>query len=279
VFPSAPVAKALKKKGSLKADWAVSLGTGGMAQNMSPAKYSFTTGGTPSCSDWVVFALNTTPGNSQATLIAFNNLYGSAASPVCTTNPSVLFAYKTLGAIATSPVISFNDNGLQVAYVDNEAGIATLVVLKYKSGDGTAAAAPVAVPGTGSQVRLQYSTTTNTNSPLYVDFASDTAYVGDDGGTLYKISPVFGGGTPVTLATATLAGKLTGPVLDQIHNVVLVGSSNGDLYSRKVSDLTAAATALTVGDGSASGGIVDPPVIVTGTTTYALRNRRLRQYK
>src|SRR5262249_17028040 len=148
-------------------------------------------------------------------------------------------------------------------------GKATLVVLKYKSGNGTAAAAPVLVPGTGSKVSLQYSTTTNTNSPVYVDFSSDTAYVGDDGGKLYKISPVFGGGTPAVSWTATLAGVLTGPVLDQVHSVVLVGSSNGTLNARKVSDGTAVASALAVGDGSASGGIVDPPVIVTGTTTYA----------
>jgi len=256
-----------KKKRSLKADWAVSLGTGAVAQNMSPAKYSYITTGTPSCNDWVVFGLNVPPAANQATLMAVNNLYGMANG--CTASPGVLFAYETAGPIATSPVISFNDGGLQVAYVDNESSKATLVVLTYKSGDGTAAAAPVAVPGTGSKVSLQYSTTTNTNSSIYVDFSNDIAYVGDDGGTLYKISPVFGGGTPVTKAKATLAGKLSGPVLDQLHSVVLVGSSNGMLYSQKSSDMTAAAAAVTVGNGSTYGGIIDPQTVVTGTTTYA----------
>lgn len=267
----ASISKKKKLGPPLTVDWAVSLGTGAMAQNMNPAKYSYggiADGSTPSCSDWVVYGLSVTPAANQATLMAVNNLYGTANG--CTALPEVIFAYETAGPITTSPVISYFDQGLQVAFVDNESGKATFRVVKYSTaaGNGTAAAAPVALPGTGSQVTaLTYSTTTNTNSPVYVDFGNDVAYVGDDGGKLYKISPVFGGGTPVTLATATLAGKLTGPVLDELHSVVLVGSSNGDLYSRKVADLTAAATALAVGDGTTYGGIVDPPVIVTGTTT------------
>ncbi len=257
-----------KKKGDpLEVDWAVSLGTAAVAQNMSPAKFSYT--GPASCSDWVAFALNATPSASQATLFAVNNLYGTANG--CTANPAVLFSYQTLGAIATSPVISFFDSGLQVAYVDNEAGKATLVVLKYKSGDGTAAGAPVAVPGTGSQVRLQYSATTNTNSSPYIDFASDSAYVGDDSGKLYKISPIFGGGTPAQVWVTTLAGKLTGPVLDQLHDVVVVGSDNGKLYAQKVADGTALNTALQAGTGASTtvGIIVDAPVLVGGSTTDA----------
>ena len=40
---------------------------------------------------------------------------------------------------------------------------------------------------------------------------------------LYKISPVFGGGTPVTVKTATLAGTLSGAgYCDQLHGVVLM---------------------------------------------------------
>jgi len=249
----------------LTVDWAVSLGTGNVAQNMYPAKYSFVTDGTPSCSDWVVFGLNVAPAANQATLFAVNNLYGTANG--CTANPGVLFSYRTVGPIATSPVISFNDNGVQVAYVDNEGGKATLVVLKYKAGDGMAAAAPTSVPGAGSQVSFQYSATTNTNSSPYIDYVNDAVYIGDDGGKLYKISPVFGGGTPGLVWSATLAGKLTGPIWDQLHNVVLVASDNGKLYSQKGTDGTAAAVTspLLVGTGA----IIDPPVVVTGTTSYA----------
>lgn len=256
--------KKKKKAGDpLEIDWAVSLGTGAVAQNMSPAKYSYA--GPASCSDWVVFGLNTTPAANQASLMAVTNLYGTANG--CTANPTVLFSYQTVGPIQTSPVISYNDGGLQVAYVDNESGKATFVVVKYKAGDGTAAAAPVAVPGTGSQVRFQYSSTTNTNSSPYIDFFNDVAYVGDDLGNLYKLSPVFGGGTPSQVWVAALGGKLTAPIQDQLHDNVLVGSDNGKFYSQKTSDGTAASVSspLTVSTGS----IFDPPTIVSGTVTYA----------
>ena len=44
----------------LSVDWAVSLGNGAVAQNMSPAKYDFATSNGVSCSDWIVFGLNVT---------------------------------------------------------------------------------------------------------------------------------------------------------------------------------------------------------------------------
>ena len=44
---------------SLKIDWSVPLGTGIVAPNMFPAKYSFDINATPSCAnDYVVFGLN-----------------------------------------------------------------------------------------------------------------------------------------------------------------------------------------------------------------------------
>ncbi len=256
------------KKSPFKVDWAVSLANGAVAPDMSPAKYDFITNNAPSCSDWVVYGLNVASSATQASLVAFNNLYGTTNG--CTANPQAIFAYETVGPVITSPTISYGDSGAQVAYVDNESGKATLVVLKYGTGtgNGTSAASPVALPGTGTKVSLTYSTTTNSNSPVYIDYVSDTAYVGDDGGKLYKISPVFGGGTPVTVKTATLAGTLAGPVLDQLHGVVLVGSSNGDLYAVNSSTFAAlTGSPLAVGTGGTNGGVVDPPVIVTGTTT------------
>ena len=257
------------KRDTLTVDWAVSLANGSVAQSMSPAKWSVSGSGTPDCTDRVVFALNVA-GNSatvagkQANLIAFDNLYGTANG--CMAAPRVIFAYAlTTGPIPTSPVMSFYDNGAQIAFVANEGGHATLRVVTYSTtaSDGTAAGAPVAYPGTGTEVNLQYSTTTNSNSSPYIDYFEDAAYVGDDAGTLYRISPVFGGGPPVVQWTATLAGKLTGPILDLANGVVLVGSNNGSLYALNAADGTAAGTTNTLafGNGS-SGGIVDPPVIV-----------------
>jgi hypothetical protein len=48
-------------------DWAVPLGAGGVAQGMAPAKYSFDVTAAPSCtSDYAVFPINTSTGNTRA---------------------------------------------------------------------------------------------------------------------------------------------------------------------------------------------------------------------
>jgi hypothetical protein len=271
--------KKREPKDSLTADWAVSLGDGFVAQNMSPAKWGFS-GAPNNCNDLVVFGLNansnyTTAGAEQANLIGVNNLYGTANG--CTANPNVAFAYALVGAfIVTSPVFSFYDNGAQIAFVDNEGSQtptnAVFRVLKYStaSGNGTAAAAPVAYP---IDLNFQYSMgTPDTNSSPYIDYFSDTAYVGNDDGTLYALSPVFGGGAPKLKWSVQLAAgtKLTGPVMDMANGVVLVGASNGNLYAVNAASGTQIGSPLAIGNGSA-GGIVDPPVLVEegfGLPTY-----------
>jgi hypothetical protein len=51
-------------------DWAVSLGAGGVAQGMSPAKYTFNANATPSCtSDFAVFPVNASTGNTRAHVV------------------------------------------------------------------------------------------------------------------------------------------------------------------------------------------------------------------
>lgn len=51
-------------------DWAVSLGAGGVAQGMSPAKFTFDVNATPSCtSDFVVFPVNASTGNTRANVV------------------------------------------------------------------------------------------------------------------------------------------------------------------------------------------------------------------
>jgi hypothetical protein len=57
-------------RGPLKKDWAISLGAGGVAQGMSPAKYSFNVNATPSCTaDFVVFPINASTGNTRSTVV------------------------------------------------------------------------------------------------------------------------------------------------------------------------------------------------------------------
>jgi hypothetical protein len=57
-------------RGKVKRDWAISLGAGGVAQGMSPAKYSFNVNATPSCtSDFAVFPINASTGNTRASVV------------------------------------------------------------------------------------------------------------------------------------------------------------------------------------------------------------------
>jgi hypothetical protein len=57
-------------RGKDKKDWAISLGAGGVAQGMSPAKYSFNLNAPPSCtSDFAVFPINASTGNTRASVV------------------------------------------------------------------------------------------------------------------------------------------------------------------------------------------------------------------
>src|SRR5580693_3473243 len=54
----------------MRKDWAVSLGGGGVAQGMWPAKYSFNVNATPSCTaDFVVFPVNDSTGNTRPNVV------------------------------------------------------------------------------------------------------------------------------------------------------------------------------------------------------------------
>src|SRR5208282_274177 len=120
---------------------------------------------------------------------------------------------------------------------------------------------------------------TNSNSSPWVDYATDTAYVGADNGLLYKITPVFGSGAPalvndptnwpVTVSNNKYNNVLTGPVVDDNAGRIFIGDGEGYLYAISLtSPGKLYAAQQTVGwayDGSADGsgnagtGIVDPP--------------------
>src|SRR5271156_3336422 len=59
-----------RSRREMERDWAVSLGAAGVAQGMSPAKYSFNVNATPSCtSDFVIFPVNASTGNTRANVV------------------------------------------------------------------------------------------------------------------------------------------------------------------------------------------------------------------
>jgi hypothetical protein len=54
----------------MKKDWAISLGAGGVAQGMWPAKYAFNANAPPSCTaDFAVFPVNALTGNTRANVV------------------------------------------------------------------------------------------------------------------------------------------------------------------------------------------------------------------
>ena len=254
-------------------DWNVTLG-GRVAPLMFPAKYSFDPGAPPSCSgDYVVFGLNTagTTGG-RANLVAFNNLYsGGTGGGFCQKSaPTVLFAYNittvTTGKVSTSPVLS--PKGDKIAFVESSPTSSNFHVLTWTAGQGT-----INRSAPPNMTTLALSASNNTRSSPWVDYNTDTAYVGADNGLVYKIHPVFNGtpalvsGWPVTLSSNV---RLTPPVLDKNLGLLLVGSQNGTLYS--INTTTRAVKSLVVGkSGATNPGILAPPIVdVAHGTTFVV---------
>ncbi len=256
-----------------RTDWNEDLVRGHVAAGMYPAKYTFDPGAPPSCSnDYAVFGLQiagTTGG--QANFIGFNNLYAGIGG-LCGSSPSVMFAYNvttvTNGKVVLSPIIS--EDGTKIAFVESAPGTCIFHVLTPGAGEGTItnSAAPTMTSLTIS------STSTSTTSSPWIDYFNDIAYVGVDGGLLYKVTGVFNG-TP-TLAgspwpiTVSAGHQLTPPVLDSAQQLLMVGSADGDLY--QIDAESGAVAAAVVGAlGSTSHGISAPPIVdITDGTTFVV---------
>jgi hypothetical protein len=244
-------------------DWSFALGTARVAAGMSPAKYGFDTLAAPSCTnDFVVFGLNLAGSATQANLVALNQLYRGTGGLCGTGAPSVLFAYNTStagGRIATSPIISLD--GTKIAFVESTGTSSIFHVLTWAPGGTlTSPAAPA------SMVSITYAAATNTRSSPWIDFNTDTIYVGTNNGRLYKFTGVFLG-TPALAgspwpAVVSAGRTLTGPVLDHATGNLFLGDTGGTLFS--VSSTTAiVVNSLVVGSTTApsGGGIVDSPIV------------------
>jgi hypothetical protein len=299
VFQGAEPAPAPAAKSGLHRDWNVTPLGGRLVIDTFPAKFSFDPAAGPDCTnDYVVFGLARplTQGVSggAANLVAFNNLYsdpvadGGSGHGLCDQPPfpglSVMFAYNittvTGGRIDTSPVLSLD--GTKIAFVESVPGTtpsAIFHVLTWAPGGGAIGIA--ALPP--SMTSLTFSTAANdTTSSPWVDYGSDTAYVGDDNGVVYQITGVFNSGNP-TLSTTpwpvtvTSGANLTPPVLDSVLGLLMVGSTNGNLYQIDVNPAhvgsygTVVAT-LPVGAAELNNpGILAAPVVdITNGTTFVV---------
>ncbi len=258
-------------------DWNVNFVRGRVGANMYPAKFTYDPGAPPDCTnDYVVFGLNVVGAKGkQANLIAFNNLY-SGIGGLCGAAPTVLFAYNVTtqsgGKVNLSPEISLD--GSKIAFVESATGQAIFHVLTWTAGQGgiTSAATPTAA----QMSSLTFSTTsTSTTSSPWIDYTNDVAYMGADGGLLYRINGVFnstptlaGGNWPVTVSGGH---HLSPPVLDSVLPMLMVGSANGNLY--QVDPASGSLVGVTpVGAlGKASSGVTAPPIVdITNGTTFVV---------
>jgi hypothetical protein len=186
-------------------------------------------------------------------------------------------------------------DGTKIAFVETVAGGAHFHVIAPKSGDGVdatnaqnvllpkvinsgfAATAPAA--GSGAVTDVTLGATSDTLSSPFVDYNTDKAYVGNDGGVLFRVKNVFcataactGGGSPApsldttwnltgSVTLGSCVGKVTGAVVDSKTGNVFAGCSDGKLYGFTSTGAAITGSPLNVGDGTANGGIVDPPMI------------------
>jgi hypothetical protein len=266
-----------------KLDWAVSLESGFVPSGKFPAKYRFDLNHEDCNADFVLFALNAP--TSQANIVGINNLY-TEATPKCNGgSPQVAFAYNAQsnnGNIYISPTLS--SDGTKVAFVEstnNQSYFHVLVlpnpiptpghtVGTVRSPQTPTSCSSPTTPGCMTSVRIVNSQ--DTNSSVWVDYASDTAYVGMDNGKLYKIKPVFKGGAPVIISDAnwpvtvstTTNRILTDPIVDASANRLFIGDGFGYLYAVSLSapGQTYSARAIVgwVGNGAGTG-VVDPPIL------------------
>jgi hypothetical protein len=236
--------------------------------------------------DFVVYNTSQPGSSSQATIVAFDNLYSSCTGGT----PLTYWAYNTgsSGAVVTSPVLSFD--GAQVAFVQNTAGAATLVILRWKANDGTLLAPNI--PATGPctaltapcQQTVVFSTANGDTAPLdsfsspYYDYNKDIIYVGDNIGYLHKFTGVFRG-TPTEVVSsgpnfwpANLDGpfgRLNSPVYDPIQDKILVTDSTGDLISVDATLGGVFPSGFTFTHKLASAGFDDGPIVdLTTETAY-----------
>lgn len=258
--------------------WAKDLGTGATAGSANyPAKYSFSSSvancGSATTPDYVVYSSGLTGSGTQASVVAFDNLYSGCTGII----PTVYWAYNTGGQILTSPVLSLD--GTQVAFVQTSGGAASLMLLKWQA----SATETVSSPGVPTSVSaalyrtcvapcmtavplhdgLGVAVDDKTSSPYY-DYSNDIVWVGSTNGWLHKLTGVFKGtptevttgGFPTQASTAAL-NTLSNPVYDRGSKNVLVGDAGG--FFHRVSSTTGVATASAQLDFGA--GLVEGPLL------------------
>ena len=203
--------RAPENPGLLKGDWSENLGAGAtVGAGNFPAKFSFNTT-TANCAnaaqpDFVVYNTSLAGSATQATIVAYDNLYSSC--PITSVPfPNTYWAYNTgaTGAVVTSPVLS--GDGTQVAFMQQvTGGAAELVLLKWAASPTP----PAGVKGTftSGSTTVTITTGTVTASDVGMQISGTDIPAGD------TIASVTGSpATSITLAAATTGTVSTAETL------------------------------------------------------------------
>ena len=181
-----------------------------------------------------------TSNNTQANIVAFNQLYSGSGTPFCgKADPEFTFSYASgVGPVTTSPGLSLD--GTKISYVENDPNIgAILHVLTIGTSTEigtctntgaampTCATAPV-IPGStagsnatdfmlplglvAANAATGIAGAADSFSSPFTDYANDTTYVGDNNGFLYAVNTTFtgtptyaGGNFPLQVSAAPAA--------------------------------------------------------------------------
>ncbi len=201
--------------------------------------------------DFVAFPTGAGNTAGDPMITAYDNLYfDKTTSTGCTgPTPLVYWQYAITGKygnflrVANSPAISVDGN--QLAIIGQDSGNhASLVLLKWKKATAAgvvtlayttpanyrSCAAPCATAIPLSPDTSATTAPSDLGSSPFVDYNSDTVYVGDDTGKLHKFTGVFLGtpaeaGAPWPVTIVTGAG-IPSPVFDPFGQNVLVGTQN-----------------------------------------------------
>lgn len=141
-----PPRKLRRTRENIGTDWAVSLGAGGVAPGMSPAKYSFDVDAAPSCaSDFAVFPINAPTGNKRANVVGtFTGRPGNGTASITVTPTGGVAATLVLTSsttsntgldFETSGTIATNATNLAAAINRNLSDFALSRIVAVASGD------------------------------------------------------------------------------------------------------------------------------------------------
>jgi len=215
-----------------------------------PAKYVFDVTQAPSCAnDYVVLGIPAIPASGgQANIVGVNNLYSGGAGALCSTGPTVTFAYAS-GTGEVPNAVAISQDGTQLAYIENlttGSSYFHVLTLGTTGSNGTSATAAV-VPGVGNNAVDQTlllspdggvtnQSSTNTIWVAYtpgdandVAFATTYSTAGTGSGYLYKITNVFNGSAPTIAWSVPISAIPSTPVLDTASGNVYFTDSSGSV--------------------------------------------------